>query len=109
MKLWSPTTRLLRSRAFFYCSIALLMVGLRLLFFDYTTFFQLKSIPDHDMYQGAPFFAFWMEAPPPPRFAGPPPRRSAAREDMAEPLANPSLRKAGSGTARKHGGKRAPG
>jgi hypothetical protein len=32
------------------------MVSARLLIFDYATFFRLHYVPNHDMYQGAPFF-----------------------------------------------------
>ena len=47
----------LRSRPAFCVGAALLMVLLRLLIFDYPVFFGTEFVPNHDMYQGAPFFA----------------------------------------------------
>jgi hypothetical protein len=46
-----------------YCVfLANLLVALRLVLFDYPTFFELRSIPNHDMSQGASFFATNMHA-----------------------------------------------
>jgi hypothetical protein len=46
-----------------YCVfLAGLLVALRLALFDYSTFFRLRSIPNHDMSQGASFFATNMHA-----------------------------------------------
>lgn len=46
-----------------YCVfLASLLVALRLALFDYPTFFGLRSIPNHDMSQGASFFATNMHA-----------------------------------------------
>jgi hypothetical protein len=53
---------LLASRLAFCAAAALLMVALRLLIFDYPVFFRTEFVPNHDMYQGAPFFATSMHA-----------------------------------------------
>ena len=42
--------------------LALLIVVLRLVLFDYATFFTLEYIPNHDMYQGASLFATSMHS-----------------------------------------------
>lgn len=54
--------RLFRSRAAFCAGSALLMVALRLLIFDYPVFFRLQFVPNHDIYQGAPFFVTSMHS-----------------------------------------------
>jgi hypothetical protein len=38
------------------------MVGLRLVYFDYPTFFRLQALPNHDMYQAASLFTTNMHA-----------------------------------------------
>jgi hypothetical protein len=43
-------------------ALALIMVGLRLAVFDYATFFGLRCIPNHDLYQGAAAFATSMHS-----------------------------------------------
>src|SRR5262249_24022416 len=48
---------LLHSRPVASALIALGCLLLRLVTFDYGTFFQLRAVPNHDMYQAAPFFA----------------------------------------------------
>lgn len=53
---------ILASRLAFCVGIALLMVGLRLLIFDYPIFFGMQYVPNHDMYQGASFFATSMHS-----------------------------------------------
>lgn len=52
----------LASRLVFCAAIALLMVTLRLLIFDYPVFFNTEYVPNHDMYQGAPFFVTSMHS-----------------------------------------------
>jgi hypothetical protein len=54
--------RLFRSRVAFCAGSALLMVALRLLIFDYPVFFRLQFVPNHDIYQGAPFFVTSMHS-----------------------------------------------
>jgi hypothetical protein len=51
-----------RSRLRYCLLLALAMLLGRLLFFDYRAFFQYQTVPLHDMYQGAPFFAMNMHA-----------------------------------------------
>ena len=53
---------ILASRLAFCAGIALLMVALRLLVFDYPVYFGMDYVPNHDMYQGAPFFATSMHS-----------------------------------------------
>lgn len=53
---------ILASRPAFCVAIALLMVGLRLVIFDYPVFFGMQYVPNHDMYQGASFFATSMHS-----------------------------------------------
>lgn len=55
-------TLVLPPRLFFCAGLAAAMVGLRLLCFDYANFFQLYTIPNHDMYQGLSFFTTNMHA-----------------------------------------------
>lgn len=50
------------SRFGFCAAVALLMSCLRLVSFDYQAFFELQSIPNHDMYQGASFFTTSMHS-----------------------------------------------
>ena len=57
-----PKRPFLISKPAFCCVAACLMVVLRLVSFDYQYFFTLRSIPDHDMYQGASFFATSMHS-----------------------------------------------
>jgi hypothetical protein len=53
-----PWARAIVSSRIAYCVfLAGLLVALRLAFFDYPTFFGVRSIPNHDMSQGASFFA----------------------------------------------------
>lgn len=54
--------RALASRLLFSAGASLLMVVLRLLIFDYPTYFGMQYVPNHDMYQGAPFFATSMHS-----------------------------------------------
>ncbi|HEY0319365.1 MAG TPA: hypothetical protein VGC66_00180 [Pyrinomonadaceae bacterium] len=53
---------ILASRLAFCVAIALLMALLRLLIFDYPVYFNMQYVPNHDMYQGAPFFATSMHS-----------------------------------------------
>jgi hypothetical protein len=53
---------ILASRLAFCAGIALLMVLLRLVVFDFPVYFQTEFVPNHDMYQGAPFFATSMHS-----------------------------------------------
>jgi hypothetical protein len=50
------------SRLAFCAGAALLMVALRLMIFDYPVFFGTLYVPNHDMYQGAPFFVTSMHS-----------------------------------------------
>ena len=49
--------KIIQSKIFFLVSLALIMVIMRLIIFDYRIFFQAQYIPNHDMYQGAAFFS----------------------------------------------------
>lgn len=51
-----------RSRLLYCLLLAGAMLLGRLLFFDYRAFFQYESVPSHDMYQGANFFAMNMHS-----------------------------------------------
>ncbi|NJL94859.1 MAG: hypothetical protein HC915_14650 [Anaerolineae bacterium] len=51
-----------RSRAGFALILALVLLGLRLVSFDHAFFVQLRYVPNHDIYQGASFFATNMHA-----------------------------------------------
>src|SRR5262249_525412 len=53
---------ILSSRVLYCVSLASLLVALRLAWFDYPTFFRLRSIPNHDMSQGTSFSATNMHA-----------------------------------------------
>src|SRR3982751_629895 len=53
---------ILASRLAFCAAIAFVMVVLRLLIFDYPVFFGMQYVPNHDMYQGASFFATSMHS-----------------------------------------------
>jgi hypothetical protein len=58
-----PWVREIASSRITYCVfLASLLVALRLVLFDYPIFFELRSIPNHDMSQGASFFATNMHA-----------------------------------------------
>jgi hypothetical protein len=57
---WGRAT--VSSRVIYCVFLASLLVALRLALFDYATFFKLRSIPSHDMSQGASFFATNMHA-----------------------------------------------
>jgi hypothetical protein len=57
-----PRRRVLQSKIGFCLFIAVMMVGMRLIIFDYDTFFKFHYIPNHDMYQGASFFATSMHS-----------------------------------------------
>src|SRR5690349_4711285 len=61
-KLSLPTKSILHSQVAFCIGAAALMVLLRLISFDYRFFFNLQSVPDHDMYQGASFFTTSMHS-----------------------------------------------
>src|SRR5262245_54208501 len=50
------------SRLRFAAVLALLMVALRLVLFDFPTFFELRYIANHDMHQGASLFASSMHS-----------------------------------------------
>ncbi len=54
--------RALQSNGFFWVVLAALMVASRLILFDYGQYFTLKSFPNHDMMQGAPFFTTSMHS-----------------------------------------------
>lgn len=54
--------RVAASRLAFCAGAALLMVVLRLMIFDYPVFFSTVYVPNHDMYQGAPFFVTSMHS-----------------------------------------------
>jgi hypothetical protein len=60
---WQRSERAFLASRITYCAfLAALLVALRLALFDYPTFFALRSLPNHDMSQGASFFATNMHA-----------------------------------------------
>lgn len=59
---WPALPALLATDPAFCLAAAALMLLMRLVIFDYPVFFGLQSIPNHDMYEGAPFFATAMHS-----------------------------------------------
>jgi hypothetical protein len=57
-----PQRSSLTSKPFCCIAAACFMVILRIISFDYRYFFSLRSVPDHDMYQGASFFTTSMHS-----------------------------------------------